>query len=283
MDAMQFFWLFLMLVALQPVLRQRWLLAARQKLIGKFERRRGSRVILLVHRQETMSLLGFPVMRFIDIADSEAIIDAINRTDPDVPIDLVLHTPGGLVLASYQIARAIRHHRGKTTVFVPHHALSGGTLIALAADEIVMTSHAVLGPVDPQIGQFPAASLLRVIKTKSIEHIDDETLIMADVAEKAVGQLRAIVEEMLAGSYPREIVEELAELLTQGSWTHDYPINCDQAKGLGLHISLEMPDEVLELMQLFPQPTRRAAAVEYGRERRDKPEPAVPSPPVRKS
>ena len=277
MDAMQLLWLLFLVVALQPMLRQRWLLAARQKLIAKLERRRGSRVILLVHRQETMSLLGFPVMRFIDIDDSEAVIDAINGTDPDVPVDIVLHTPGGLVLASYQIARAIRRHRGKTTVFVPHHALSGGTMIALAADEIVMSPHAVLGPVDPQIGAFPAASLLRVVRSKPIDKIDDETLILADQAEKAVGQLRSIVEELLTGRYPERTVEELAELLTQGSWTHDYPINSDQVKGLGLHVSFDVPPDVYELMQLFPQPLRRTPSVETGRERRSKPAP-LPAP-----
>jgi ClpP class serine protease len=271
MDALQFLWLFVMFVALQPVLKQRWLLSARQKVVAKLERARGSRVISLVHRQETMSLLGFPVMRYIDIDDSEAVIDAINRTDSDVPIDVVLHTPGGLVVAAYQIARAIRRHHGKTTVFVPHHALSGGTLIALAADRIVMSPHAVLGPVDPQVGPFPAASLLRVVRSKPIENIEDETLILADQAEKAVIQLRAIVQEMLTDRYPRETVEELAELLTQGSWTHDYPINFDQAKGLGLNISDEMPAEILELMQLFPQPVRRVPSVEYGRERKQKP------------
>jgi ClpP class serine protease len=278
MEGLQFFWLLFLLVALQPILRQRWLLSARQKLMAKFERERGSRVILLVHRQETMSLLGFPVMRYIDIADSEAVIDAIHRTDPDLPIDLILHTPGGLVLASYQIARAISRHRGKTTVFVPHHALSGGTLISLAADEIVMSPHAVLGPVDPQVGMFPAASLLRVVKTKSLDSVDDQTLILADQAEKAVAQLRAIVQELLTGRYPNSVVAELADLLTQGSWTHDYPINCDQAKGFGLNISLDMPETVHELMQLFPQATRRAASVEYGPERRNKPKPPVPSP-----
>ena len=278
MDAMQLFWVFVMLVALQPVFKQRWLLSARQKLVAKLERARGSRVISLVHRQETMSLLGFPVMRYIDIDDSEAVIDAINRTDSDVPIDIVLHTPGGLVVAAYQIARAIRRHRGRTTVFVPHHALSGGTLIALAADQIVMSPHAVLGPVDPQVGPFPAASLLRVVRSKPIEHIEDETLILADQAEKAVIQLRAIVQEMLTDRYPRETVEELADLLTQGSWTHDYPINFDQAKGLGLNISDEMPAEILELMQLFPQPLRRAPSVEYGRERKRKAPLPVPPP-----
>lgn len=276
MDAFQFIWFFVFLVAMQPVLRQRWLLAARQKLIGVIERKRGSRLILLVHRQETMSLLGFPVMRYIDIADSEAVIDAINATDPDVPIDLVLHTPGGLVLASYQIARAIQRHRGKTTVFVPHHALSGGTLIALGADEIVMAPHAVLGPVDPQVGMFPAASLLRVVKTKSLDSVDDQTLILADQAEKAVNQLRSIVEELLADRHPPQVVEQLSDLLTQGAWTHDYPINCDQAAGFGLNISLDMPESIVELMRLFPQPVRRASSVEAGSEPRDKSKRAQP-------
>jgi len=54
--------------------------------------------------------------------------------------------PGGLVLAAEQIAPALRRHSGTVTVFVPRYAMSGGTLIALAADEIVMDPNAVLGP-----------------------------------------------------------------------------------------------------------------------------------------
>ncbi len=153
MDVMNVFWILFMLAALQPMFRQRLLEASRARMLSRLEKQRGSRVILMVHRQETMSLLGFPVLRFIDIHDSEEVMRAIYLTDPDTPIDLVLHTPGGLVLASMQIARAMRRHRGKVTVFVPHYAMSGGTLIALAADEIVMSEHAVLGPVDPQLGK----------------------------------------------------------------------------------------------------------------------------------
>ena len=107
-------------------------------------------------------------------------------TDREVPIDLILHTPGGLVLAALQIAQAIKKHKGKVTAFVPHYAMSGGTLISLAADEIVMSEHAVLGPVDPQLGKFPAASILKVLGKKPLKDIEDETLIMADQAEKAI-------------------------------------------------------------------------------------------------
>src|ERR1700704_6831077 len=149
-------WLFFIFSAVQPMLRQQMLEAMRIRKISQLERQRKSRVILLVHRQETMRFLGFPLMRYIDINDSEEVLRAIHMTDDDVPLDIVLHTPGGLVVAALQIARAIRGHKAKVTVFVPHYAMSGGTLIALAADEIVMSSHAVLGPIDPQLGQSPA-------------------------------------------------------------------------------------------------------------------------------
>ena len=263
MTVLDLFWIFLMLSALQPVLKQRMLENARQRLIARIERARGSRVILLVHRQETMSFLGFPLFRYIDIHDSEEVIRAIHMTDPDVPIDIVLHTPGGLVLAALQIARAIKRHPAKVTAFVPHYAMSGGTLIALAADEIVMCEHAVLGPVDPQLGEFPAPSVLKIVREKPIERIDDRTLILADTAEKAVAQVRAAVVELLSGRYPEEVAQEIAQALTEGRWTHDYPITYEEAKALGLHVSADMPGEVLQLMQLYPQPVRRTPTVEY--------------------
>src|SRR3979411_2530823 len=186
-------WTFFMLSALQPVLKQRFLEAARQRLIAKIESQRDSRVILLVHRQETMSFLGFPILRYIDVNDSEEVLRAIHLTDPAVPLDIVLHTPSGLVLASLKMAGAINKHKGKVTAIVPHYAMSGGTLIALAANEIVMSEYAVLGPVDPQLGEYPAASILKAVREKPIAEVDDKTLILADQARKALVQMNAEV------------------------------------------------------------------------------------------
>ena len=191
-------WIFFIISSLQPVIKQRMLEAARVRLLRLIEEKRGSRVISLIHRQETLSLLGFPLARYIDINDSEEILRAIKLTDPSLPIDLILHTPGGLVLAAEQIALALCRRKGKVTVLVPHYAMSGGTLIALAADEIVMDENAVLGPVDPQLGQFPAASIVKVIEQKNINEVDDQTVIMADVARKALRQVRATVVEILS-------------------------------------------------------------------------------------
>src|ERR1700680_2400873 len=258
------FWWFFVFSALQPVLKQRFLEASRQRLIAKIETQRKSRVILLVHRQETMSILGFPVFRYIDINDSEEVLRAIHLTDAEVPIDIVLHTPGGLVLAALQIARAIRAHKAKVTVFVPHYAMSGGTLIALAANEIVMCHHSVLGPIDPQLGQQPAASLLKVVEQKPIAEIDDQTLVMADVGRKAIAQVKHAAETLLTARMPADRAEALAEKLATGTWTHDYPIFAAEAKELGLPVSTDMLNEVLELMTLYPQPTRsQQAGVEY--------------------
>jgi ClpP class serine protease len=256
-------WLFFMISALQPILRQKVLEASRLRVLHRFERRRRSRAIALVHRQETMSLLGFPLMRYIDVNDSEDVLRAIKLTDPDCPIDLIIHTPGGLVLAAGQIANALRRHRAKVTVFVPHYAMSGGTLIALAADEIVMDPNAVLGPVDPQIGQSPAASVLTVLEQKKPEDIDDQTLILADVSRKAIAQLRRTVQDLLAERMRPEQAAALADKLATGTWTHDYPITAEEAKALGLPVTTEVPDEVYQFMSLFPQPTRTRPAVEY--------------------
>src|SRR5215210_7880829 len=182
---------------LAPMIAQRMLSARRYRALRRLEQARNSRVITLIHRQESVSLLGIPLRRFIDVEDSEQVLRAIRLTPDTVPIDLVVHTPGGLVLAAEQIARALHRHPAKVTVVVPHYAMSGGTLLALAADEILMDENAVLGPVDPQIGMWPAASIIKVAESKPLERVNDETLMMADVAEKAVRHMKGVVRQLL--------------------------------------------------------------------------------------
>ena len=255
-------WLFFLLSSLQPVMRKWWLDNLRVRAFHALERRRQSRVIGLIHRQESMAFLGFPIARYIDIEDSEAVLRAIQLTDPSVPIDMILHTPGGLVLAASQIADALQAHPARVTVFVPHYAMSGGTLLALAADDIVMAPHAVLGPVDPQLGQHPAASLLKVVEQKPIQEIDDQTLIEADQARKALNQVERFVTNLLSERLG-ERAPELAHTLASGTWTHDYPITVREARNLGLPVSTDMPTEVYDLMQLYPQTAQRRPSVEY--------------------
>lgn len=258
---MSFFWFLLILAAMAPVVKQRQIEMQRLRLHKKLQDLRQSRVITLIHRQETISVLGLPVSRHIDIDDSEHILRAIRMTPEDMPIDLVLHTPGGLVLATEQIARTLQNHKGKVTVFVPHYAMSGGTMIALSADEIVMDPNAVLGPVDPQLGGYPAVSILKAVSEKNIDEVEDKTLILADMASKAMEQVRSFVYSLLDDKLEKEKAEEVANTLSQGRWTHDYSITAEMASSFGLNVSTDMPQCVYEMMELYPQPAQRKSSV----------------------
>ena len=248
---------------LVPVLGRRLVEWRRLRALAALERVRGSRVIAMIHRQETIGFLGVPLFRFIDIEDSEAILRAIRMTPDERPIDLVLHTPGGLVLASEQIAYALRDHPAKVTVLVPHYAMSGGTLVALAADEIRMDPAAVLGPVDPQLGELPAASIVRVAARKPLERVEDRTLILADVAEKAVRHMKEVVSGLVSRRLDARQAEGLAEELAGGHYTHDDPITVAEARRLGLPVEEGVPTEAYELMALFPQAGGRRPSVQY--------------------
>jgi ClpP class serine protease len=254
--------LIFVLIVLPPL--QQWILSSRRaRALAAIQRERKSRVIALIHRQETIGFLGVPLYRFIDIDDSEAVLRAIRMTPDDTPIDLILHTPGGLVLASEQIAYALRGHPAKVTVLVPHYAMSGGTLLALAADEIRMDAAAVLGPVDPQLGDMPAASIVRVAAKKPVERLDDRTLVLADVAEKALRHMTEVVRGLLGHHLEAKKADTVAEQLSGGHYTHDDPITVDEAKELGLPVEVGLPEAAYELMELFPQAGRRRPSVQY--------------------
>jgi len=257
------FWLVLIVVVLQQVYGSNRLETARSSVLDRFQQQRKSRVIALINRQETVTLFGVPVSSSISIEDSEAVLRAIRLTPEDQPIDVILHTPGGLVLAAEQISKALVQRKAKVTAFVPHYAMSGGSLIALAADEIVMDPNAVLGPVDPQIGDMPAASIVKLLAIKKPAEISDEMLILADISAKARVQVATFVVEVLLKHLSKDKAVALATTLTEGRWTHDFPITVEMARSLGLPISTEMPRTVYDLMDLYPQGGKGRPSVLY--------------------
>lgn len=277
-----FDWLWILLIAnllLIPYLQRYFLILSRLNLIRLIENQQQARVITMIHRQEMLRFLGLPLTRFLDIEDAEQVLQAIHETPSDKPIDFILHTPGGLALPAEQIAFALSRHQGKVRVFVPHYAMSGGTLIALAADEIIMDTNAVLGSVDPQlgnprIGYYPAVSVLKALKQPNPNR-DDQILILGDVAEKAIKQIRSALVHILQKHTPKAKAERIAQTMSEGRWTHDHPIPSEELKAIGLPVENEIPPEIYQLMQLYPQPSQRWPSVEY------LPPSPEPSPPKR--
>jgi ClpP class serine protease len=257
------FWFLLLGLVVQLLWGQYRMAADRAKTLERLQLERKSRVIAMIHRQDTVSVFGVAISRYISIEDSEAVLRAIRLTPADQPIDLILHTPGGLVLAAEQIAKALVDRKGPVTVFVPHYAMSGGTLIALAADKIVMDPNAVLGPVDPQIGGMPAASILKAVAMKPASRVSDQTLILADIAAKARVQVAGFLTEILLKRFPKDRAASLAVALSEGRWTHDFPITVQVAREMGLPVSTDMPRLVYDLMDLYPQGTGGRPSVLY--------------------
>ncbi|HYG59698.1 MAG TPA: ATP-dependent Clp protease proteolytic subunit [Symbiobacteriaceae bacterium] len=220
----------------------------RKQILAKLERERGSKVITMIHRQQP-GILGALMARYINLDDSEQMMQTIARAG-DKPIDLVLHTPGGLVIAAEQIARVLKAHKAGVTVIVPQFAMSGGTLLAMAADQIIMDRHAMLGPVDPQLGGMPASAYMRVLKEKDRNAVQDDTLMMADMAEKATNQLRDMAFGLLKDKMGEARATEVATMMTEGRWTHDFPLHAEQLQEMGFPVSTAIPQEFWELLGL---------------------------------
>jgi hypothetical protein len=97
----------------------------------------------------------------INDEDKHGFMAAFAGLDFEKGLDLVLHTPGGDVAATESIIEYLRSKFGRDIrVIVPQISMSGGTMIALAAKEIIMGRHSNLGPIDPQIGGRPAIAIL---------------------------------------------------------------------------------------------------------------------------
>ena len=261
MDPLNLLWILLLVVALQPAVQRAMLARKRRSVLGRLSAERDATVITLIHRQETVSLLGLPLVRHIDIDDAESVLKAIRETPPGRPIEIVLHTPGGLVLAASQIAIALADHDSRVTAVIPHYAMSGGTMIALAADEIVIDRHAALGPIDPQLGMYPAASIVAALEAPGPH--SDEFRVLGDVAQKSLRQVEALAFRLLCRRMSEDRARDVARLLSSGIWTHDHPLMPSDLEPLGFPITVGVPVEERELMDLYPQPRGRQAAVEY--------------------
>lgn len=222
------------------------IMGERNAIINEIEKKRGTRVITMIHRRELWEETDETQ---INIEDTEHVLMRIRQSPGDV--DLILHTPGGLVLASEMIAMAVRNHHAKVTVIIPFYAMSGGTLIALAADEIIMEKDSVLGPVDPQIGGVPAGALISLQEKKPAECISDDNIMLAGEAAKSLMRVQKMVMWLLEGRLDREKAEELAEFLTGGYTTHDTPIVFDVAKSFGIRVREGIPKEVYDLFRTF--------------------------------
>ncbi len=220
--------------------------------IARLEKKRGTKVISLVHSDSGSPILDMLFGRFISTVDSQEIIKTLRKIPDDKPVDILLHTPGGMVLAAHQIAEALLKHKGEVNIHIPYYAMSGGTYLALAATNIYMPKTANLGPINPQIGRFPAVSIKEVLEKKDPKDIDDQTLILGDVSEKAISEVRENARSILTkNDYSKEQSDEILEELMSENYTHSRMIDYDLVKKIGLRVSEEVPEGFYKILDLY--------------------------------
>jgi len=223
------------------------ILARRGQLIRELEEERGTRVLTLIHRKEPWSTSEDEPE--IVLEDSEVILQHVRETPPDKPIDLIVHTEGGLTFAADLMAMALRYHKAKVTVMVPFYAMSDGTYLVLAADEIMMEKCSILAPVEPLIDDMPANAVMGILKRKPIETISDKTILLAESARMENENAKEFVKWLLIDKMNEEQATQVANFLVGGYMASTTPITLDVARAIGLNVVEGVPEKVHQLFE----------------------------------
>ena len=223
------------------------ILAQRSQLIRELEEERGTRIITLIHRKEPWSTDDDEPE--IVLEESETILQAVRETPRDKPIDFIVHTEGGLTFAADMMAMALKHHPAKITVMVPFYAMSSGTYLALAADEIMMEKYSILAPVEPQIDEMPANWIMAILKRKPVELIADRTILLSEKARMETENAAEFVKWLLADKMTEDQTAQVANFLVGGFMASTTPITLDVARAIGLNVTEGVPEKVHQLFE----------------------------------
>jgi hypothetical protein len=237
--------------------------------------------VLTKHVEALRRLLGMPVVVYavtpgpfkpIEEADVEIVHTCLmNTLGDDRRVALVLQTAGGYVNAARRLAVLLRDHVDTLHIVVPHKAISAGTLLCLAADELVLGRLAELSPLDPNVSSaHPQAGMPPSISSADIHGYVE----MAEVwfgldrerhglelfkllnqkifptslssfyrsERQMVDYCREFLCHSMAKATPAER-EVVAEKLVRGYGSHDYVITRPEVLDLGLAVRLPPPDE----------------------------------------
>lgn len=189
-------------------------------------------------------------------------VAAIRQANARAKILVVLHTLGGYARPAHMIAMALKHHIAKSkgyrnlkkdprvVAYIPYIAMSGGTMIALAADKVVMDDTASIGPIDTIYGGFSAEAYEALLEQKGVEATQDVLVMLAHEAKKydryAVRVARTIINDAHKDKARPE--HHLADHLSSGRMSHSEAITAREAEDLGMNVSRKLPEAVAGLV-----------------------------------
>lgn len=189
----------------------------------------------------------------IDISDEKYLAELFGSSEKK-EVDLLLETNGGYTDATEKVVSILRHWVGDLRVIVPSRAKSNGTVIALAANTIIMGANSELGPIDPNIsiqaGQFVPAHFI-----VNLNPVDPLLMQVADQAIKQTQKLATtILKERMLHNVPDQTVEAIVNQISTRNvyYSHGSVIDYREAQNLGLKVLyLEPKDELWQRIWLL--------------------------------
>ncbi|MBN8279145.1 MAG: hypothetical protein J0M16_00870 [Gammaproteobacteria bacterium] len=201
--------------------------------------------------------------------DTVGIVELLHNIPPDKNVDLLLHTVGGDIDAAEKLISIVRTSvgQGQLRVIVPDFAKSAGTLMAIAADKIVMSDSSELGPIDPQITlndgrgnaiQHSVMSYLEAYRVHSealrknptdivaatmLSKLDPATVNLFDAARQRAQKLAEDhLNRWMFHEKKTTYTKVAAELMNTSKWlTHGQMIGYQSAKSLELEVHYLKP------------------------------------------
>jgi len=188
-------------------------------------------------------------------------IKAYEKMDKDLDIHIVMHTVGGALSSAEAICNCIANHKlsnykGQIIVYIPYYSYSGGCMIALACDKIVMCKNAIMGPCDAQqlvLNVHSVASIIDTVKyKKEMKEKIAETWLAAsyDAQLCKERQLDYIKKLVKTGKFSEELGNKIYEEFFSGKYNHDKIFSAQEAKEIGLNIDIvdTMPNIITNVM-----------------------------------
>lgn len=209
-----------------------------------------------------------PYMFMVNDNDMNGFMSTIHGLNTTAGLDLLLHTPGGNIAATESLVKYLRSKFGNDIhVYVPHLAMSAGTMIASASKKIVLGKHSSLGPIDPQFGSISAVGVIQEVEFAMAElKAKPETQLLwrttfekypvgfLNECRKSILQSREMVERwMVDGMFYGEpdAAEKSAaianSLCDKDRWkSHSRHISIEEAAELGLKVEALEADHNLQ-------------------------------------
>ena len=224
--------------------------------IKAVELERGSKVIFINHgrRSSALSSYGLSFLDSTDVLstrDATDLIDILRELDPDTPLDIVLNTTGGSLTAAEIMTKALLRHDGEICVYIPHHALSAGTVLALVGNEIYLERNGWMSQADPQLGYgFSASSVLAFPERTSVSWMGEFLQFARNTASKAMDRTTDLVTGIcMARGYSKEDTEKVVGMLVTGRYNHDKPFTAVELEGVVHNLHEGIPDSFRKLYE----------------------------------